>query len=75
MALATTLGTDMKTAKQREEAFRAELASLLDRHGASLQVTDDGKGCGLHAGIAIVSMDGIWNDDGDLLAEFAEFSI
>ena len=65
----------MKTAKQREEAFRAELASLLNRHGAELTITDDRKDFGMQSGIAVVSMDGIWSDDGDLLAEFAEFNI
>ena len=33
----------MTTKKQREFAFRAELAELLEKHGAELEVTDDGK--------------------------------
>jgi hypothetical protein len=65
----------MKTAKEREEAFRADLAELLAKHKAELDITDDGKSYGMHTGIAVVTMMGEWDSNGDAKAEYAEFKI
>ena len=37
----------MKTAKDREEAFWRDLAELLAKHKADLNITDDGMQCGI----------------------------
>ena len=66
----------MKTAEEREADFRREFAALLEKHGAELDITDDGKPHGLHNGIARVSMASIWDRDADkLLADYAEFNL
>lgn len=65
----------MKTAKEREAAFRQDLADLLKKHSAELTITDDGKSYGMHSGIAIVSIDSEWDSNGDVIAEYAEFQI
>ena len=62
------------SAKAREAAFRADFAALLAKHGAELEVTDDGKPYGLHNGVAIISMQGIWAD-GEQTAEYTEFRL
>lgn len=48
----------MKTAEEREAAFRADLKDLLKRHGAEMDITDDGKPFGLHSPIVIIRMSG-----------------
>lgn len=64
----------MVTAKEREIAFRKELQKLLDKHGAELTITDDGKPYGLHSGACLVSMDSTWDPlTGDCTKEFTEF--
>lgn len=65
----------MKTAKQREEDFRRDLAELLACHDAELTVTDDGKVYGMHSGVCLISMQSEWNKDGDILAEYTEFQL
>ncbi len=65
----------MKTAKQREAEFRADLDTLLKNHDAEIDITDDGKGYGAHRGIVIVSMNGSWDGDGEPVAEYAEFQL
>mgnify|MGYP001592367664 CR=1 FL=1 len=66
----------MRTAKEREEAFRRDLAELLEKHGAELNVTDDGRSYGMQSGVCEVIMGDVWSADGDtLLAEYAEFTI
>lgn len=65
----------MKTAKEREDAFRRDLAELLQKHGAELQVTDDGRPYGLHSGVCRISMYGKWNADGEPMEEYAEFDL
>ena len=39
----------MRTPKEREDAFRRDLAALLAKHKAELEITDDGKPYGLHS--------------------------
>ena len=65
----------MKTAKEREAAFRRDLAELLKKHEAEIEVADDGKPYGMHSGIAIVSMDSKWDEHGNQTDEFVEFKI
>ena len=65
----------MKTAKEREEAFRCDLAELLARHKAELAITDDGKSYGMHSGIAVVTMMSEWDEAGNQTAEYTEFRI
>lgn len=65
----------MKAAKEREEAFRRDLAELLAKHKAELDITDDGKSYGMHNGIAVVTMMGEWDSNGDATAEYTEFQI
>ena len=65
----------MQTAKEREEAFRRDLAELLAKHKAELNITDDGKSYGMHSGIAVVTMMGEWDEAGNLTADYAEFWI
>ena len=66
----------MKTAEQREAEFRKELQALLDKHGAELEVTDDGKDYGMHSGVCRITMMSIYDYDSDsLVADFCEFEI
>jgi hypothetical protein len=65
----------MKTAKEREEAFRRDLAELLAKHEAEMDITDDGKSYGLHSGVCVISMPPRWDSDGDQLAEYTEFRL
>ena len=65
----------MKTAKEREEAFRRDLAELLAKHKAELDITDDGKSYGMHSGIAEVTMMSEWDAEGNLTADYTEFRI
>ena len=65
----------MRTAAERECAFRRDLAELLAKHKAELDITDDGKDYGMHSGIVIVTMMGEWDDDGNNTAEFTDFRL
>ena len=65
----------MKTPKEREEAFRRDLAELLAKHKAELDITDDGKSYGMHRGIAVVTMMSEWDEAGNQTAEYTEFRI
>lgn len=65
----------MKTQKEREDAFRRDLAELLAKHKAELDITDDGKNYGMHCGIAVVTMMGEWDEAGNQTAEYTEFRI
>ena len=64
----------MITAKEREDAFRKELQELLDKHGAKLTVTDDGKPYGIHSEACLVSMDSEFDKNTfECVKEFTEF--
>lgn len=65
----------MQTAKEREEAFRRDLAELLAKHKAELNITDDGRSYGMHSGIAEVTMMGEWDAEGNATAEYTEFRL
>lgn len=65
----------MKTAKEREAAFRHDLSALLAKHEAELTLTDDGKPYGMHTGIAVVTMTNQFDSDGNEIAEYTEFRL
>ena len=65
----------MKTAKEREAAFRANLTELLANHKAELNITDDGSGYGFQQGVAEITMMSEYDTDGNQTAEFTEFRI
>ncbi len=65
----------MQTAKEREEAFRRDLAELLAKHKAELNITDDGKSYGMHNGVAEIMMMSEWDAEGNLTADYTEFRI
>ncbi len=65
----------MKRANEREEAFRRDLAELLAKHKAELDITDDRKPYGLHSGEAVVTMQSERDEAGNQTAEYTEFRI
>ena len=65
----------MITSAEREQAFRKDLAEFLAKHDAELQVTDDGKGYGLHRGVCEISISGQWDSEGTPTAEYAYFQL
>ena len=65
----------MRTPKEREDAFRRDLADLLAKHKAELEIADDGRGRGMHSSIAIVTMASEWDDAGNQTAKYTEFLI
>ena len=65
----------MITSAERECAFRKDLAELLAKHDAELQVTDDGKGYGFHRGVCEISMGARWDSEGTQTAEYTDFQL
>lgn len=65
----------MITKQEREQAFRHDLAELLAKHEAEMQVGDDGKDFGMHNGICEITMMTKWDEEGNQIAEYAEFLI
>ncbi len=65
----------MQTRQEREAAFRRDLAELLAKHKAELDITDDGRPWGGHNGIAVVTMMSEWDEAGNQTAEYTEFRI
>ena len=63
------------TSEQREAAFRSDLAELLARHGAEINITDDGRSYGMQSGVCIVTMGGVFDKEGDEVKEFTEFNL
>lgn len=64
-----------QTSKEREDAFRRDLAELLVKHKAELVITDDGKDYGMHNGIAVVTMMSEWDEAGNQMAKYTEFQL
>ncbi len=62
-------------AAERKEAFLKDFQALLDKHGAELEVGDDGAGYGFQMGCANISMAGEWNDDNECTNEYIEFDL
>ena len=67
--------TTMQTPKEREIAFRRDLAELLVKHRAELEITDDGKSYGMHSAEAVVTMMSEYDAAGNQTAEYTEFRI
>lgn len=65
----------VQTSKEREEAFRRDLVELLAKHKAEIDITDDGKGYGMHSGIVVVTMMSECDEDGNKTAEYTEFRL
>lgn len=66
----------MKTATERETAFRNDLADLLAKHGATMEITDDGEDYGFGVtSVAIISMYSIWDINNELVADYTEFKL
>jgi len=65
----------MITAKEKEDAFRADFAELLTKHKAQLEITDDGKPYGMHSPIAEIWIDAEFDADGNETAKHADFRI
>ena len=65
----------MRTPKEREDEFRCDLAELLKKHKAELDITDDNKDYGMHRAIAVVTMMSEWDDSGNQTAHYTEFRI
>ena len=65
----------MKTAKQREDEFRADLKALIEKHGAEIDVTDDGRPYGMQSGVCQVMMMGKYDKDGEPVEEYTEFQL
>lgn len=60
-------------AKEREAAFRAALDELCKKHGAELELTDDGKPYGMHSPVLFISMVGEYDKDGNTIKEYCNF--
>ena len=65
----------MITAEEREESFKKDLIELLRKHGAELEITDDGGVFGMQMGTAEVNIPAVWDGDGNLLREFSFFNL
>lgn len=67
----------MQTKEQIEKAFREELQSLLDKHGAELEARDHWSGyagCGSDVRMT-VTIDGEWDKDGETVREYTEINL
>jgi hypothetical protein len=65
----------MRTKEARRDTFLAELKALMETHGAELELTDDGKPYGLHSPRILLSFDGEYTKDGEVIAEYGEFEL
>ena len=63
------------SSNERQVAFISKLKTLLESAGAELQVTDDGKSYGMHSGICIISMNAVYDNDGNMIKDFCEFEL
>lgn len=63
----------MKTAKQREQEFRADLAELLKKHGAELGATLDYEMDGARRAFVEVFMPSQVDSAGEVLLAVADF--
>ena len=67
----------MQTKEQIEQAFRAELQTLLDKYGAELEAKDHYQGyaeCGEDVCMT-VNIPGIWDKDGETVREWTEIDL
>ena len=56
----------METAEEREVSFKKDLAELLKKHGAELDIGDDGKAYGMQSGRCEISMMSVYNENDEL---------
>lgn len=63
------------TARERESAFRKDLAELLAKHKAEMDITDDGRPYGMHSGICTITMDSIFDSESNETVEYTEFNL
>lgn len=65
----------MKTRDQREKEFREDLAALLEKHGAEIEIQDEGLGYMPRPAI-FVCMQSAYDDDlGQTVLEYTEFKL
>ena len=64
----------MIDADERQKAFLEDLQKLLKKHGAELEVTDNGAGYGMQQGVCNISMMSVWSED-KLEKDFCEFDL
>ena len=64
----------MKTAAEREKAFVQELAELLAKHKAEITLDTRFKDFYSYQ-VAVVTFDGVWDKDGNVVEEFHEFDL
>lgn len=62
------------TKEQRELDFRQELEALCGKHGAEIEITDDGRSYGFHSGLCNITMRSIYEND-ELIAEYCDFNL
>lgn len=65
----------MKTAEQRKTEFLQELRQLCFKYKCELSLSDDGKPYGMHSPVAVLSFDGVYNENHETVMEFGEFEI
>jgi len=61
------------TSEEREKLFRKELQDLLDKHGAEIEIGDNGEPYGLHSGQVTVYMKAEYDTKGNCLMHFTDF--
>jgi hypothetical protein len=64
----------MKTNKEIEEDFRKELDLFLKEHNAELEITDDDKPYGFHSPILRITINPIYDKEGERTSPFVEFN-
>lgn len=62
------------TASDREASFRRDLAELLKKHGAEIQIAEHQKGWYTRTYINVM-LDGEWTPDGDPVKQYADFEL
>ncbi len=65
----------MKSKEQLEKDFRKDLALLLKKHNAEMDITDDRKPYGMHSAIVTINIPNTWDDKGETISENCEFNI
>lgn len=65
----------VRTSKEIEQEFRADLAELLKKYNAELTVTDDHKPYGMHSGVCEIYIPAVFNGLGDVVKESSCFTL
>ena len=66
---------NMQTSKEREDQFRKEFYDLLAKHGAEIEIGEDGQSYGMHRGVATITMPAILDCNTEYTHEFCEFNL